>query len=183
MSVIDRWNRERKERQRESDHSYEVSRLERNIRDQEARTRLAYQKAENYRIGIAHAAQREYEEWQEDIAYVEGERDELAQRLEVVRTFSAQWKALAKKQRQDLAAANARIGELEAGNAEGYRLWLVVNTPDELAQKSEPEMFREADEAPDGFTQLFHLGKWYYGRAFTVGVYGRKEAGGQNANM
>jgi len=104
-NTLDRWNRERRERQAESDHQYEVSRLEQEVRNQEYRTREAHRQAESYREGARASAQAEYEEYRDDIGALEDQVAELDEQIKISRLWSARWKALAKKQRAGRTAA------------------------------------------------------------------------------
>ena len=104
-STLDRWRRERQERQRESEHQYEVSRLQQEVRDQEYHVEKAYRQAESYRQGTQAAAQAECKGYREDIDALEEEIAELEERLEVSQLWAARWKTLAKKQRAGRAAA------------------------------------------------------------------------------
>ncbi|HUV67167.1 MAG TPA: hypothetical protein VMW24_24980 [Sedimentisphaerales bacterium] len=86
-------------------NAYEKMRLEDTVRSERARAdEFARQACENQR-GQYHEMQREYEAWREELA-------ETEDALYVSATWSARWKALAKRQRKDLAVARLIIADL-----------------------------------------------------------------------
>ena len=84
---------------------YDRMRLEQRLRDETDRADSIAQEAASYRQGQYSEMQREYEAWREEIVDLEEERD-------IIAAWSARWKALAKRQRKDLAVARLIIADL-----------------------------------------------------------------------